>query len=71
MNIYIKQHLCFIKGGGANFFRAFINSESGPPGWPHVWLELLAEFQDIGAEPAQTMPRPNMELEIAISPRWS
>ena len=41
--------------GGANFFRTIINSELGPPELAH---ELLAEFQDIGAEPAQSHTPP-------------
>ena len=47
------------KGGGA-FFKAFINSELGlleVAPW-YVWLELLAEFLDIGAEPAQSHTPP-------------
>ena len=50
-----------IKGGGLTFFRAFINSELGLPEvgrWPHVWLELLAKFLDIGAKPAQSHSPP-------------
>ena len=38
---------------------------------PCIWLKLSVEFWDIGDKSAQSHARPNMEPEIAISPRWS
>ena len=47
-----------IKGGGQTFFRAFINSELGPPEVAPCMARTFGEFLDIGAEPAQSHAPP-------------
>ena len=62
-------------GGGQTFFRAFINSELGPPEVAPYMARTFGGVSGHGAEPApnrlRATPRPNMEPKIAISPRWS